>query len=359
MENDKYRFIFNGILGPLVAILGIIGNTFCILAIAYRNCGRGRQKSRGLKGFMYSYLTSLACADICYMTFIGINYYLTSSKEIQNDHEVFRKGFIVPSCNAFKAVSDFIVIFMTVNRSRTMSDIVELRLHALKTNTKEQSKGWTVFFQIFVAVLMSFALYSPTYFPIARLHQNNGSATNNLTSFNDNQSEDLKQIFNILCVAITKVFPIIIVVFLNILIIKRLRILWSRRRNVNTLENRREKWSITSKQSIHEQKMAVLLVIIACSFVLLTLPANIVYIIDFDTIEIDGKSKATLFAITNFMESVNYSANFYTYCAVHEEIRESFVAFSTDFYYAITCKRQKLHSLPPNSPENIEMSSIS
>lgn len=343
---DNYRLIFNAILGPLVAVLGIIGNAFFIAAIAYRRIRRDQRQSHGLKGYMYTYLTSLALADICYMTFIGVNYYMTSSPKIQDDHDPFRKRYIVPSCNAFKAVSDFIVIFMTIDRCRTMSDIVQVRLQALKTN--DTGKSWIIFLQIFTAIFLSFALYAPTYFPT---RANLADANSSLVA--------LSQVFKVICVCITKILPIIIVVVLNVIIIKRLRIVWKRRANVSqsnlaTIELRRENWSVSSKQSLHEQKLAVLLVAIACSFVVLTLPANIVYIIDFEPIDMSSKAKTALFAITNFMESVNYSANFYTYCAVHQEIRQSFVAFAKDLYYTLTCRRR----IGLQNRENIEMSSI-
>ena len=90
---------------------------------------------------------------------------------------------------------------------------------------------------------------------------------------------------------------------------------------------RRTNWSVTSKTSIREQRLALLLVSIAVSFVLFTLPANVAFLwYEFGHIDTTKSETLTpLFITTNFMESINYSINFYIYCAVHEEIRNSFI----------------------------------
>ena len=90
---------------------------------------------------------------------------------------------------------------------------------------------------------------------------------------------------------------------------------------------RRTNWSVTSKTSIREQRLALLLVSVAVSFVLFTLPANVAFLwYEFGHIDTTKSETLTpLFITTNFMESINYSINFYIYCAVHEEIRNSFI----------------------------------
>ena len=90
---------------------------------------------------------------------------------------------------------------------------------------------------------------------------------------------------------------------------------------------RRTNWSVTSKTSIREQRLAILLVSVAVTFVIFTLPANLAFLFyEFGGIDTSKSETLTpLFIITNFMESINYSINFYIYCAVHEEIRHSFI----------------------------------
>lgn len=336
IDDDVYRLIFNIILGPTVTILGLIGNSLCILAIVYRNHGlKGKQQFRGMRGYMYTYMTSLAFADICYLLLVGGNYYLTASKEIQEQNENLRSYVIIPCSNAFKATSDFIVILMTYDRYRKMSDIAAVRLQSLRQNAAEENgKHWKIFIHSCGVLALSFVLYAPCFFPY---HKNN-----------DNQFQDLDLIFQVISIALTRVTPMFFIVGLNIVIVKRLRVVRAKRKRlteVNNIETGRQNWAVTSKKSIHEQKLAVLLVVIACSFVLLTLPANIAYIVfrhifkeDINEGNIEYNDWIPLFAITNFLESVNYSINFYIYCAVHDDIRQSFVdlvkytmnMFSTD-----------------------------
>ena len=101
-------------------------------------------------------------------------------------------------------------------------------------------------------------------------------------------------------------------------------------------KTRRTNWSVTSKKSLREQRLAILLVSIAVSFVTLTLPANVAFIwYEVKSINTDQSEAFTpLFVVSNFLESINYSINFYIYCAVHKEIRHSFI----DLCYAILSK---------------------
>lgn len=354
-----YRFLFNIILGPTVTILGLIGNVLCILAMLYRYYGKApKEQTNGMKGHMYIFLTSLACADICFMTFVGINYFLTSSSKIQEEYKELRSNVIVPFCNAFKALSDFIVVFMTFDRFRIMSDIAELRLQSLRKYANENGKQRIVIGQILLALLMSFSLYFPYYFPThkytfhANATQSHGSQMHDVTKL-----EDLRVIIKVICIAITKVFPVTILVVLNILIIKRLKIVRQRRQrmtDIATIENRKINWSATSVQCLYEQKLAVLLVVIVCSFICLTLPANLAYL----TYEVFFKLQndkynelLPLFAITNFMETVHYSANFYIYIAVHEEIRNAFIAFCKEW---VICKDPQI----PTKKEKLEITDV-
>ena len=102
---------------------------------------------------------------------------------------------------------------------------------------------------------------------------------------------------------------------------------------------RRKNWSVSSSKSIREQRLAKLLVSIAIAFVFLTLPANLAFIwYLFDTKDTTNEEQNTLlFIITNFLESLNYSLNFYIYCAVHEEIRHSFLDLCRSVLFFITC----------------------
>ena len=80
MLEDDYetiRLVINDILGPIVAILGIIGNISCLLAIWHRNRHTNKDQ-QGMKGYMYTLLCGLAVADLGYLAFTLQDLYFTS-----------------------------------------------------------------------------------------------------------------------------------------------------------------------------------------------------------------------------------------------------------------------------------------
>ena len=133
--------------------------------------------------------------------------------------------------------------------------------------------------------------------------------------------------------------------------IKRLQVVTRRRKKVKSetsinqsiqdIHENRKAWSVTNKTSVKEQKLAVLLVIIAVSYLVFTLPANVSFIyynMNLNVEVLNGIHEPVIM-ITNFLESLNYAANFYIYCAVHKEIRDSFVHLCKTCLFWVTCKK--------------------
>ena len=132
--------------------------------------------------------------------------------------------------------------------------------------------------------------------------------------------------------------------------VKRLKVMASRKRTVQDeksmnqdVHQNRRAWSVHNKTSIKEQKLASLLVIIAVSYFIFTLPANVTFVLV--NLPINVKSIQEIYYpltfVTNFFESLNYAANFYIYCAVHSEIRESFLELCKAFGSLLTCADKK------------------
>ena len=162
-EYEIYRLVFSDILGPIVALLGILGNVSCLLAIWHRNrhCTKAQP---GMKGYMYTLLCGLALADLGYLAFTFTFYiYFSSSMELQCDHLYIRDQIIIPICNSFKATSDFIVICMTINRCQVMGNITEMRIQALQKYSNENT-SWNAYFQITAALVIASVLHLPFYF---------------------------------------------------------------------------------------------------------------------------------------------------------------------------------------------------
>ena len=167
---------------------------------------------------------------------------------------------------------------------------------------------------------------------------------------------DLWNIFTIIYVALIKTLPVILIVFLNIGLIRTLKIIWHRRRHMrktneeSNMENsqinsqirnqqRRQNWSVTNSRSVKEQKLAIILLMIAVKFLILTLPANIAYSIwalSDDPLKTNIRNEPLIF-VSNLLESVNYSLNFYIYILIHKEIRGFFFDMSRAVVYFLTC----------------------
>ena len=335
---DQYqvlRSLFNHVLSPICAIFGVLGNITCLLAIWHRN----RQSSNGLKGYMYTFLRGLVFADLGYLTCFILYLYFEASLESKCDHLYFVHQILFPTWNAFKATSDFIVICMTINRSYVMRNITELRIQTLHKNTNgisQRKTEWSVYLQLSVVVIFSFTLHLPYYF-FDKIDMPTCYDNATLSEIPDENPDEnsLWYIYFVLSVGLAKLVPLLVIVALNIALVKNLKILARRRKKVqqNIIESASMQdnnatgkvWSVTNKASIKEQKLTILLVFIAVSYLVFTLPADITFVLVNLDIPLIGHIHEPLIIVTNFIETLNYAANFYIYCAVHREIRESFV----------------------------------
>jgi hypothetical protein len=367
-----YRLVIYVILGPIVSILGILGNILLLLALWHRSHKSGQQVSNnsnnhGMLDYMHVFICGLALADICYLAFNLQACYIGSSNDIVENESlsVYIYQIQQPTWNALKATSDFIVILMTLDRCRKIGNIAAMRLQFLRVDD-DREKSRSVYMQLLGATAMSFTMHLPYYFQVDQTFyqecDNNNEVDLDLTTEETPphcaaSSEDLWLLYNILYVAMMKVLPVVVVVTANVVLFKRMKIIWRRRRTIKDVtmttvhrtevgaeanNRRRSRWSVTNMRSVKEQKMATVLVTIAIAFVILTLPANIAFIVySLKKVQTSqGSEDATpYFIVTNFLESVNYALNFYIYCAVHKEIRDSFLDMFKAVVNTVTCGR--------------------
>ena len=282
---------------------------------------------------MYTFLCGLVFADLGYLACFVQYLYFESSLKSKCDHLYFVHQILFPTWNAFKATSDFIVICMTINRFYVMENITELRIQALRKNTNGQEKKWTIYLQLLIVVIFSFTLHLPYYF-FDKIDKPtcNDNSSEVIEDPDQNPNENLRYIYFIISVGLAKLVPMLIIVTLNVALVKSLKIMARRRKKVLNVETNnmdinetRKVWSVTNKASIKEQKLAILLVFIAVSYLVFTLPADITFVLVNLDIPLIGRVHEPLIIVTNFFETLNYAANFYIYCAVHREIRQSFV----------------------------------
>lgn len=376
MDPVHIRFAVYAIVGPLVSTVGIVGN--CLILLILWNSDRQDQNNSGQntntnnsRGYMYGYIRGLALADLGYLLFNLQACYFCAHDLNSNEYEswyVYIFSIMQPSWNAFKSASDFIVVCMTVDRYRVIGHIEQVRLTAMR---RADDRKYYVLAQILGSFVLSFGLHLPYYFKYdgrgcnwIGLNASNISVDNNTywPCDNDGPESDLWTIYNVIYCAAVKVLPVLIVVILNVILCKRLRVIWKRRQrlrqqsdhvgsnlcnrgqtrvvqfgggdnvsmsttttnNDEVQQKRRKTWSLTSNKSLREQQMATLILCIAVAFVALTAPANgtyIYYMLHTELYSYSTTAFLLLISITNILENVNYSINFYLYCVANGEIR--------------------------------------
>ena len=240
---STYRLFFNAILGPIFSVLGIVGNLTCLLTIVYKNYRAKHYRDsngttttqRHMLGYMYIFICGLALADLCYLAFNLQNCYFGSSWDRLDDHREYVIGIMQPFWNGFKAASDYIVICMTIDRNRIVGAMAMGGVNLQSTSAKNE-KNLYAYLQIIGAFVISFVLHIPYYFKVGDYAHASYNSTNDTTlhliPHNASTLEDLWWIYMIIYAFLVKTLPIIIVVILNSLLIKRLRIVWSRRRQI-------------------------------------------------------------------------------------------------------------------------------
>ena len=302
---------------------------------------------------MYIFLCGLALADLGYMIFSLMVFYFDSSLERQCSNLYYRDQIIIPICNSFKSTSDFIVICMTINRCRVMKNITELRIQALRRQATNEHTSWSVYFQLLTALTISFALHLPYYFYRKNDHsicdEQNGNSTN-IKSHQVPHDEQMWLIYYLIYIIIVRVLPVVVIVSLNMILIKRLHVMANRKKKVQKspqtsgqVHQNKRVWSVTNKTSVKEQKLAILSVIIAVSYLIFTFPGNVAFVVYNlpNKIESINATYQPVTIITNFLEYFNYAVNFYIYCAVHGEIRESFLDLCKALMHLVSCGMYK------------------
>ena len=242
---------------------------------------------------MYTYLCGLALADLGYMALSLTAFFLDSSFEIRCENKYYRDQIIIPICNSFKSTSDYIVICMTINRCLVINNITELKIQACRKQAANENTSWSVYFQLLAALLIRFALHFPYYFHRKTYHficnddQDDGNGFGNTTTVSPSvpYDEEMWLIYYLIYIVIVRILPLIVIVSLNIILIKRLRVMADRKKtmqrnkNINqALENKRV-WSVTNKTSVKEQKLASLALTIAASYLIFTLPGDVAFVV--------------------------------------------------------------------------------
>ena len=119
---------------------------------------------------------------------------------------------------------------MTIDRVRMIGNIAQVRLQSLRQE-EEKFKNWSIYCQIIGVMIFSFVMHTPYYF--TDTHYKNLVNDSSIPEEQTGSVMDLWAIYQILYATTMKSLPVIIVVTLNIILIKRLRVVWRRRKRIS------------------------------------------------------------------------------------------------------------------------------
>ena len=128
---------------------------------------------------------------------------------------------------------------------------------------------------------------------------------------------ELWTIYSYFYEAVIRFCPTVAIIILNILLFRKLRNIWSRRSSVNSVNSE-------SDDKNCEKSMSILVISVVFVYFILTTPGVFAYI--YHVIHPLAHRDRTvgylaLTSITNLLEIINYSANFFLYCCVNQYIR--------------------------------------
>ena len=357
----KARFVIYGILMPFLVIVGALGDVFTVVLVVsiYFTLKRSANQKKNSATCMYVYIGALSLADLGYLSCAAQNsYFRARSDEMDLQTKKYVYQFLVPTWNIFKCLSDYIVILMTLNRFQIIAKIA--RFARREINDVLQSSGTRsakiVISQLLIAAVASIVLYLPYYInvdvttdEIYGCKPTVGSVKGldrhcNETSLGRNECcfyEPLWIFFLVINAVFSKTLPVIIVSSLNVYTAYYLWQISKRRMRVRqrtcdsecvasdcsepSNQGRGSKVKSESASAVDEVTMARLMIVVAILFLGCNIPANATYMRFMFDPNFRGNQDfaSNLITVTNFFECINYSMNFYIYCAVNGDIRRT------------------------------------
>ena len=347
---SNFRMAIYGILTPIAITLGVLGNCITLLVVmtvVFTQNKPNVQHSK-MNRTMYFYIAALSISDLGYLVFTAQNCYYSVVEGADSEAKEYIYRAMVPAWNTFKCISDYIVICMTYNRFSIVSKISNF---SGKEQFKNAAANLSVLIQIVASVIGSVLIHLPLCLNVTKTCSSDDQSTNvttalaktcNQTDYSYHADTNLWVLYTSVYATVVKVFPILFVGIFNLLIARHLKTISQRRtclkkrielKNLGEVSNatseqsnRSEKvWQFLTFRSLHEQTMARLTVCIAVVFIICNVPANVAYLqFSFDA---NAQKMPDWYFIevmvTNLMECINYSFNFYLYCSTNGEIRRS------------------------------------
>lgn len=337
---DRQRYqaakLWISVLEPILCVMGIIGNLLSLLALSRRQ----------LKGPSYVFLRSLMVTDLCVLLVI-----LTVDLLWHTQLTTFSFAFLYahieqPLIATLMCTSNFLTVALSIERC--MAVCRPMRFSAASRAILQAKIFVGV---VFVASLLVSAPYCLEYKVITREVRN--QATNETNSTIYDLMPDLELITGAyktwwsayvwLQSGLSRIVPFLLLVGLNgtTFYAFRKKMKWrdSRSRQTTGQLNGSDKRRMKVTDTKNRRLMGLLVCTVAVFFVCTT-PALIMLFINKDT----ERWRLTI-AITNFVETVNFAANFYVYCLASKFFRNILVS-------AFFCKKDQQTGATLTAPQS-------
>ena len=373
---SQIKFFAHCIIALPIVSVGIVGNLLSLIVLNRPNLSR----------VLYVYLRGLAVSNLCVLlvaipALLDISYGLPGGHYLTAFYQAYLK---LPLINTFMASSVYIILCMTFNRfcSIWKPDFFR-RFHTLENAVI--SISFCFIFGVVLHIPLCFQnfiierdrlnlttlnqLENETWIPTGNMTESrteNGSRTETLMFYLSAEYEpvaesDIFKLYLIVSEIFLRIGPIIVLIILNPLIIIKFREI-SRKKDLlkrnpifnndpincviteNLCEESAPRISgqtslvKRSAQRLKEERMLVLVLIsLIILFVFCTTPATFLSISY--SVKLNYNLNFQVFrAVSNILELLNFTLNFYIYCLCSSEIRSAFMEVFSNIF---VCQRKQ------------------
>ncbi|CAC5412419.1 unnamed protein product [Mytilus coruscus] len=310
--------ILNIYIGPILCAFGICGNIMNLIVLF-----KGR-----LTDSPYLYLKTLALTDMFALT-LSLVHMTISGKSTMYVWQFFNAYVFFPLANFFMAASVWLTVGVTIDRFI----YVKAPLFARGYCSRKRARVRIILILCFTLLVSVPRFYCYTV--------NGNGDIFSLTKSSFRASITYYRIYNITCIVIIHVAPLLILMFCNVYLICALRNAKSTREELHIRNNREKDWQRD------QRRFTITLISIVLVSIIAIVPSTIVDFVQFFKTSFNTYRKLRL--SSNLLLLCNLSMNFLLYCAFNKRfVRAMKTIFCKDKVRFTSMKRSR----SPNSTIN-------
>ena len=302
--DTKYKTVYDAIncyLTPVLCIFGFLGNIINVIVLTHRRfCMLSGFESGSRVG-----LIILALSDMVFCVVLFPRGFLFTAKSLfaQKDFWLFYQVYGTGLVTTFILSSTWITVALAMQRFLAICHPFQMRRIDISQ------------FAYSVVLMLSAVLNIPSFFQFKIVPLNSGNETLYLVDIGHMDHREMPgKIFQVFRLLLFLILPIMLLVFCNISLIRAL----------SKSQRIRQQFNVPMHLAQSRNRVTLMLIIIAVSFLVLVLPSEIMdFFIEF--IRMDYK-KTELFllmrTLANLLQLISFSCNFLIYCLCNLHFRK-------------------------------------